>query len=71
MSPSRHGRPVSWARRYVEAVQLRIGNTLSIRSRVSLIAHTFVYGPKYFAPAMCLFRVMKTRGTSSPIVTAR
>ena len=37
----------------VVSEQLRIGNTLSIRSSVSWIAHTFVYGPKYFAPFSC------------------
>ena len=62
---------MSSARRYVVSEQLRTGNTLSIRSSVSRIAHTFVYGPKYFAPFSLRLRVMSTRGTSSPSVIAR
>ena len=44
---------------------------MSIRSSVSRIAHTFVYGPKYFAPFSFRLRVIRTRGTSSPSVIAR
>ena len=71
MSPSRQGRPVSSARRYTPSEQLRIGKALSMRSTVSRIAQTFVYGPKYRASLMFRFRVIITRGTRSPSVTAR
>ncbi|OUE09252.1 hypothetical protein CMsap09_09925 [Clavibacter michiganensis] len=62
MSPSRHGRLVCRARLNVLSEQERMGNTLSMWSTVSRIAHTFVYGPKYLAPRILRLRVTMTRG---------
>ena len=42
MKPSRQGRPARSARRYTPALQERMENTRSIRSRVSRMAHTCV-----------------------------
>src|SRR5450830_1451698 len=55
----------------MESEQLRIGKALSMRSTVSRMAHTLVYGPKYRAPLSARFRVTSTRGTVSPSVIAR
>ena len=71
MKPSRQGRPERSARRYTPALHDRMENTRSIRSRVSRIAHTCVYGPKTRSPLRGVRRVMCTRGTSSPMVTTR
>src|SRR5690606_11004324 len=69
--PGKQGRPVCMARRYCESLQVRIGKTFSMRSIVSRTAHTFGYGPKYFAPRIFLLRVIITRGASSASVIAR
>ena len=59
------------ARWYTESEHDRIGKAFSIKSTVSRTAHTFVYGPKYRAPASFRFRVIMTRGTRSARVIAR
>ena len=69
--PGKHGLPVAIAFLYEASEQVRIGNTLIIRSMVSCTAQIFGYGPKYFALGMRRFRVTSTRGASSPRVTAR
>src|SRR5690606_25133100 len=68
--PGKHGRPEAIAFLYDASLQVRIGNTLIIRSMVSCTAQTLGYGPKYFAPAILRLRVTMTRGASSPRVTA-
>ncbi len=68
--PGKHGRPVAIAFLYDESLHVRIGKTLIIRSIVSCTAHTFGYGPKYFAPGIRRLRVTMTRGASSARVIA-
>src|SRR6187402_839664 len=68
--PGKHGRPVAMAFLYEASEQVRIGNTLIMRSMVSCTAHTLGYGPKYFAPGMRRLRVTMTRGASSASVIA-
>ena len=46
MYPSRQGRPDCFALRNTPAEQVRTGNTRSIRSTVSRMAHAWAYGPK-------------------------